>query len=138
VERWSGVASLGAVPATRVSAPSVGEPSVAREVWADGSEPVGPSGEVVLTLDRTTPALAAALRARHWAPLGELPSTWVHPFDLGMFGSVDAIVAGELAAVTEAADLDEWRGAWCLATWGHSNVSSPAPSARGPYADWRF
>jgi len=138
VERWSGAASLGAVPATRVSAPSEGEPGEVREVWADGPEPVGPSGEVVLTLDRATPALAAALAARHWSRLGELTSTWVHAFDLGMFGSVEAIVAGELAAVAEAADLDDWRGAWCLATWGHADLRSPAPPEKGPYSDWRL
>jgi len=138
VERWTGVASLGAVAATRVRAPADAEPRPAREVWADGGEPVGPAGEVVLTLDRATPALAAALAARHWTRLGDLPSTWAHAFDLGMFGSVEAIVAGELAAVTAAADLHDWRGAWCLATWGHRDVRSPPPPTKGPYSDWRL
>ena len=107
-------------------------------MWADGESPVAPLGEVVVTFDRATDSLDAALRDRHWVRLADLPTTWMHAFDLGIFSPMDAIVSSELREVTRLADLAEWRAAWALATWGHVPLSSREQEVPGPYADWRW
>lgn len=139
--RWRGACSIAAIPTAIVSsaeAPgSLAEPAPCA-VWMDGATPVGPLGEVVLTIEPASAALAHELSMRGWVRLAELPCTFMHPFDLGMFAPIDAIVRGELGIATRRAGIEAWRGAWALATWGHLVVSAPETAPPGPHAGWRL
>lgn len=137
---WRGMAAVAAIApftVTVADAPGAGA-RAPRHIWMDGDEPLGPLGEVVVTFDHVDRRLAAALPERGWLPLDDLPSTWMHPFDLAMFTPVEALVRDELCAAADDAGLEDWRAVWALATWGHLDLASPTVPKPGPYADWRW